>query len=125
MRYILMDIDEAVKYCKGKKVLVAEQDLENENEVIGFERKTFQECKEIIERSETIAKICDDFLNQLRVFSEKQDDIMNIRSIGKMSTILVHDPVLKTEINKKVEENKGRTKNRTDVRKSIDKNKCS
>lgn len=124
MRYILMDIDEAVKYCKGKKVLVAEQDLEN-NEVVGFERKTFQECKEIIERSETIAKICDDFLNQLRVFSERQDDIMNIRPIGKMSTILVHDPVLKPEINKKAEKNKGRTKNRTDVRKSIDKNKCS
>lgn len=40
MRYILMDIDEAVKYCKGKKVLVAEQDLEN-NEVVGFERKNF------------------------------------------------------------------------------------
>lgn len=106
MRYILMDIDEAAKYCKGKKVLVAEQDLENENEVIGFERKTFQECKEIIERSETIAKICDDFLNQLRVFSERQDDIMNIRPIGKMSTILVHDPVLKPEINKKVGKNK-------------------
>ena len=38
MRYVLMDIEEAVKYCKGKKVLVAEQDLEK-NEVVGFERK--------------------------------------------------------------------------------------
>ena len=101
MRYILMDIDEAVKYCKGKKVLVAEQDLESENEVIGFERKTFQECKEIIERSETIAKICDDFLNQLRVFSEKQEDVINIRPIGTMSTILVHDPFPDTEAQKK------------------------
>lgn len=91
MRYILMDIDEAVKYCKGKKVLVAEQDLESENEVIGFEKKTFQECKEIIERSETIAKICDDFLNQLRVFTKKQEDVMNVRPVGKMSTILVND----------------------------------
>ena len=45
MEYVLMDIDEAVKYCKGKKVLVAEQDLESENEVIGFERKTFQEIQ--------------------------------------------------------------------------------
>lgn len=100
MRYILMDIDEAVKYCKGKKVLVAEQDLEN-NEVVGFERKTFQECKDIIERSETIAKICDDFLNQLRVFSEKQLDLINIKPIGTMSTILVHDPFPDTEAQKK------------------------
>lgn len=28
MRYVEMTIEEAVKYCKGKKVLVAEQDLE-------------------------------------------------------------------------------------------------
>lgn len=90
MRYVLMDIDEAVKYCKGKKVLVAEQDL-GKNEVVDFERKTFQECISIIERSETIAKICDDFLNQLKVFTEKQEDIMNIRPVGKMSTILVRD----------------------------------
>lgn len=117
MRYVLMDIDEAVKYCKGKKVLVAEQDLEN-NEVVGFERKTFQECKDIIERSETIAKICDDFLNQLRVFSEKQLDLMNIKPIGTMSTILVHDPFPDTEEQK-------RTKNRTSVLSTIDKNKCS
>ena len=48
MRYVEMTIEEAVKYCKGKKVLVAEQDLEkNENEVVNFERKTFQECKEL------------------------------------------------------------------------------
>ena len=102
MRYVLMTIEEAVKYCKGKKVLVAEQDLEkNENEVVGFERKTFQECKELIERSETIAKICDDFLNQLRVFSEKQLDLINIKPIGTMSTILVHDPFPDTEAQKK------------------------
>ena len=87
-------------FYKGKKVLVAEQDLEN-NEVVGFERKTFQECKDIIERSETIAKICDDFLNQLRVFSEKQLDLMNIKPIGTMSTILVHDPFPDTEEQKK------------------------
>ena len=91
MRYVEMTIEEAVKYCKGKKVLVAEQDLEkNRDEVVGFERKTFQECKDIIEQSETIAKMCDDFLNQLRVFSEKQD-VMNIRPVGRMSTILVQE----------------------------------
>lgn len=117
MRYVLMDIEEAVKYCKGKKVLVAEQDLEK-NEVVGFERKTFQECKEIIERSETIAKICDDFLNQLKVFSEKQEDIMNIRPVGKMSTILVRDPFPNSTEHKK-------DKNRTNVLSTIDKNKCS
>lgn len=119
MRYVEMTIEEAVKNCKGKKVLVAEQDLEkSKNEVVGFERKTFQECKEIIERSETIAKICDDFLNQLRVFSEKQDDIMNIRPVGKMSTILVRDPFPNSTEHKK-------NKNRTNVLSTIDKNKCS
>lgn len=93
MRYVLMDIEEAVKYCKGKKVLVAEQDLENGgNEVVSFERKTFQECRELIEHAETIAKIYDDFINQLRVFSAKQIDLINIKPKGKMSTILVHDP---------------------------------
>jgi hypothetical protein len=106
-----MDIDEAVKYCKGKKVLVAEQDLESENEVIGFERKTFQECKEIIERSETIAKICDDFLNQLRVFSEKQEDVISIRPIGTMSTILVHDPFPDSEEQEKEQKTNKRSGN--------------
>lgn len=117
MRYVLMDIEEAVKYCKGKKVLVAEQDLEK-NEVVGFERKTFQECRDIIERSETIARICDDFLNQLKVFSEKQLDLMNIKPIGTMSTILVHDPIPDSEEQKKEQK-------RTNVLVTIDKNKCS
>lgn len=44
MRYVLMDIEEAVKHCKGKKVLVAEQDLEN-NEVVGFEEKLFRNAR--------------------------------------------------------------------------------
>lgn len=113
MRYVLMDIDEAVKYCKGKKVLVAERDL-NSNEIVGFEKKTFQECKDIIERSETIAKICDDFLNQLKVFTVEQKDIMNIKPVGKMSTILVRDPFRDL-----------REQKRTNVLKCIDKNKCS
>ena len=99
MRYVEMTIEEAVKYCKGKKVLVAEQDLEkNENEVVNFERKTFQECKEVIEHAETIAKIYDDFINQLRVFSAKQIDLINIKPKGTMSTILVHDQERKSNI---------------------------
>ena len=101
MRYILMDVEEAVKYCKGKKVLVAEQDLEkNENEVVSFERKTFQECKDLIEHAETIAKIYDNFINQLGVFSEKQIDLVNIKPKGTMSTILVHDPDCKKKHDK-------------------------
>lgn len=105
MRYVEMTIDEAVKYCKGKKVLVAEQDLEKD-EVVEFHRKTYQECTEIIKESETIAKICDDFINQLRVFSEKQKDLVNIRPIGKMSTILVRDAHPKDDEEKNKKQNK-------------------
>ena len=43
---------------------------------------------------------------------------MNIKPIGTMSTILVHDPFPDAEEQK-------RTKNRTNVLATVDKNKCS
>lgn len=90
MKYVEMSIDEAVKYCKGKKVLVAIRDLEND-EISSFAAKSSEECKLIIENSETVIRVCDDFINQLRAFSEKQKDIRNIRPVGMMSTFLIHD----------------------------------
>ena len=44
MRYVLMDIEEAVKHCKGKKVLLQNKTLKI---MVGgrFERKTFQESE--------------------------------------------------------------------------------
>ena len=78
---------------------------------LDLKEKTFQECRDIIERSETIARICDDFLNQLKVFSEKQLDLMNIKPIGTMSTILVHDPIPDSEEQKKEQKTNKRSGN--------------
>lgn len=91
MKYVRMTIEEACKIFKGNKnqtVLVAVQDLEKENGVIPFSRKTGRECINIIEASRTVTRVSDDFMNQLRVFSEYQKDVRNIEPHGMQSTIL-------------------------------------
>lgn len=93
MQYVEMTIEEANKYYKGstgKTVLVAVQDLES-NEVAEFVRRGKSECENILNEAETIARVYDDFINQLRVFTEKQPDIRNIISRGKLSTILLKE----------------------------------
>lgn len=90
MQFIEMTIEEALEYNRGDKskiVFVAIQDLEK-NEVPIFMQKDKNECENIIRRAETIARVCDDFVNQLRVFSKKQVDIKNIEPHGRLSTIL-------------------------------------
>lgn len=91
MQYIRMTIEEASKrFGDHGSVLVAVQDLENEMDTIQeFKKKSNYECIKIINDAETIVKICDDFLNQMRVFTQKQPDIINITPKGKMSTILL------------------------------------
>lgn len=91
MQFIEMTIEEALEYSKGDKskiVLVAVQNLEL-NETPVFMKKDKRECENIIRRAETVARVCDDFVNQLRIFSKKQADIMNIEPHGKLSTILL------------------------------------
>ena len=89
MEYIIMSLEEAKKIAKKDAiVLIAKQDLEKSNCNIGFERKKFGDCHNILEQAETIAKICDDFAAQLRVFSEKQENALNYRSLGSMTTML-------------------------------------
>ena len=75
MEYVVMSLEEAKKVAKKDAiVLVSKQDLENPDCNIGFKKKKFGECHNILEEAASIAKVCDDFANQLRVFSDIQFD---------------------------------------------------
>lgn len=90
VKYIEMTIEEALEYSKGDKsqtVLVAVMNLETE-EIVPFTKKNIKECENIIKEAETIARVYDEFVSQLRVFTVKQMDIMCIEPHGKQSTIL-------------------------------------
>lgn len=91
MRYIEMTTNEAIKMLKkskGKKVLVAIQDLKAD-EAVFFYPRAKSDCLVMIEEAETIASACDDFVKQLRLFSEKQRDLVNIIPEGIQETILL------------------------------------
>ena len=89
MRYVEIPIEEAMKRCKkNTKVLVAEQDLENEDCNIIFVAKGRKECDKMFEDVQTAASICDDFVKQLRLFTEHQD-IPNIRPHGVQKIVLL------------------------------------
>lgn len=86
-----MSTDEAIemlKKSKGKKVLVAVHDLKMEEPAL-FYPKTKSDCLLMIKEAETIASACDDFVKQLKLFSEKQRDLMNIIPEGYQRTILL------------------------------------
>lgn len=90
MRYIKMTAKEAIK-CLGENtvVLVSVQDLENNEGCVPFIKKSRRECEQMIKDAQTVAKLCDDFAAQLRLYSKKQTDIVNIIPKGKMRTILL------------------------------------
>ena len=91
MKYIEMTVEQALKLSRGNKnmkVLVAVYDLENDNEIVPFEKKSRLEYEKIIKKSKTIARIPDDFIGSLRCFSIKQD-LKSIEPKGKMSTVLM------------------------------------
>ena len=91
MKYIEMTTDEAIevlKKSKGRKVLVAIQDLQND-EPVSFFPKLKSDCFLMIKEAETISSACDDFVKQLRLFSEKQRDLMNIIPEGIQKSILL------------------------------------
>ena len=91
MRYVEMTIEEAMKRCnKNKRVLVAVQDLEDDNTDVIFVRKERSEYRTIFEDVQTVASICDDFVKQLRLFTEKQN-IPNIEPHGYQKTILLKE----------------------------------
>lgn len=90
MEYVVMSLKEAKKTAKKDAiVLVAKQDLENPDCNTGFIKKKFCECSNILEEAATIAKVCDDFINQLRVFSEVQTNALDYEKKGILNTILI------------------------------------
>ena len=91
MRYVEMTTDEAIemlKKSKGRKVLVAVQDLKTEEPAL-FYAKPKSDCLLMIKEAETIASACDDFVKQLRLFSEEQRDLLNLIPEGLQRTILL------------------------------------
>ena len=83
--YVIMSLEEAKNVAKKDAViLVAKQDLENHDCNIGFKKKKFGECHNILEQAALIAKVCDDFAAQLRVFSDIQVDVPT----GTLHTIM-------------------------------------
>lgn len=85
MEYVVMSLEEAKKVAKKDAiVLVSKQDLTNPDCNIGFKKKTFGECHNILEQAATISKLCDDFSSQLKVFSDLQVDVPK----GSLHTIL-------------------------------------
>ena len=72
-KYVTMSLEEAKKVAKKDAiVLVSKQDLEQKDINSGFTKYRFGECHNILEQAALIAKVCDDFAAQLRVFSDLQ-----------------------------------------------------
>ena len=91
MRYVEITIEEAMKRCnKNKKVLVAVQDLEDDNVDIVFVPKYKSEYQSMFENVQTVASACDDFVKQLRLFTEKQN-IQNIEPHGMQKIVLLKE----------------------------------
>ena len=91
MKYVEVSIEEAMKRCKkNAKVLVAEQDLEDDNVDVVFIQKGRNEYQSMFEDVKTVASACDDFVKQLRLFTEKQN-IYNIEPRGRQKIILLKE----------------------------------
>ena len=98
MKYVEVSIEEAMKRCKkNAKVLVAVQDLEDDNVDVAFIQKGRNEYQSMFEDVKTVASACDDFVKQLRLFTEKQN-IYNIEPRGIQKIILLKDwsPIYRT-----------------------------
>ena len=90
--YVEMTIEEAMKKCnKNTKVLIAIQDLEKEDDEIVFVQKKKREYGSIFEDAKTVLSMCDDFIKELNVFTEKQPDIYNIRPHGLQKIVLLKE----------------------------------
>ena len=90
-RYVEVPIEEAMKRCKkNTRVLVAEQDLENEDCDIIFVSKGRKEYDELFEDVQTAVSLSDDLVKQLRLFTEHQD-IPNIKPHGIQKIVLIKE----------------------------------
>lgn len=91
MQYVEMTVEEAVKKCKkNSKVLVAIQNLEDDEDDVVFVPKRKNEYEKIFSDIKTVASACDDFVKQLRCFTEKQD-IYNVVPRGIQKIVLLKD----------------------------------
>lgn len=89
--YVEMTIEQALEYNNGNKnakVIVAVRNLENDDDISSFVKKTKWECDEIIKRAQTIAHDCTEYVNSLYCYSAKQN-LKEIKPIGMVSTILI------------------------------------
>ncbi len=93
MNYVEMTTEEAIEVLrksKGKKVLVAIKDLENDEDVV-FYQKLKSDCEAMIRDAKAVSSICDEFVRRLNVFTEIQIDLMNIQPHGMQKTILLRE----------------------------------
>ena len=91
MRYVEVSIEEAMKRCKkNTKVLVAEQDLENDDCEITFVLRGRSEYDSIFSNIKTASELTDDFIKQLRLYTEKQD-VANIQPHGIQKIVLIKE----------------------------------
>lgn len=91
MRYIEMSLDEAIKNCKkSARILVAEQDLNDQDVDIVFVQRKGKDCADVFEDIKTVASMSDDLVHKLDLFTEKQD-IRNIRPYGIQRTVLLRE----------------------------------
>lgn len=91
MRYIEMSLDEAMKKCKkSARILVAEQDLNEKNVDIVFFQRKGKDCESVFDDIKTVASMSDDLVEQLNLFTEKQD-IMNIRPYGTKRIVILRE----------------------------------
>lgn len=91
MQYVEMSIEEAITRCKkNTKILVAVQDLSDESVDIIFVQRKGSDCNDVFEDVKTVASLCNDFVKQLELFTEKQD-IRNIKPYGLQRTVLLKE----------------------------------
>lgn len=89
MQYVEMPIKEAIKKCKeNATVLVAEQDLMDDDVEIIFVRKKGNKSDEIFCDVKTVGSLCDEFVKRLDLFTEKQD-LSNIKPYGIRKIVIL------------------------------------
>ncbi|WP_394910537.1 hypothetical protein [uncultured Robinsoniella sp.] len=94
MEYKLMSKEEAIKLLENSKydtVMIAVQNLEEEDFNSQMKKINKHEGKRLIQESETITSVYDDFIRQLNLFSKMQRDIYNIKPKGIRKIIMLRE----------------------------------
>lgn len=90
MKLVEMSIEDAMRICgKNAMVLVAVQNLEQEEQEISFEQKRRDEYEKLFSDVKTVVSSMDDLVKRLDCFTEKQDIIRGIRQVGLQKIVLV------------------------------------